>query len=706
MKNSYSSQVQRDSMFPRALLIYLIILVGAADALDVPFVFGETTSSVAGYTHDQFEKISQASPDLAGVPSASVPSENETLKFPIVGGSNTPVGANEKKVADLKKTLDIKVQVDSPSVVEEVGLAAGKYSGDYTIEQVSAIYDHLKENWHYLRDPRGVDYFKNASESLDLGKRNGCVGVGDCDDFAILMAALVESIGGTTRIILARNNSTGGHAYSEVYIGRLNTTGNQVDEIIGWLKPEYEADKIFTHIDTDTEEVWLNLDWGSDEKGNAHPGGPFYQGDKHYVITIRDTFGKTPLKLPEKSNKPPALISLNPDKTDPQISGTAITWTASAKDPDKDQILYRFFLNDEPVTDWSNDNSWTWTTVNDDAGKNQIEIRIRDGKHRGPNRFDDNAIVGFTINKAIERPKEADNHPLEAEITPNSGKVSGTGSIKREYFVQSDANDYARVSVEIKNATHYEYNYSIISDETQCSADIKVNVSQAESVICSGNAKNRDGIPTNMSASAKNGMWINYDNTMQVSEDGVKSSQGLEYECTYKGGDSVEATSIAAFDNNRFSKIVESNIVSNSCEHIQTFQETSSGEETKIYAGINAITGPLKSSLSIDEGDSKLYANADVAAGVISLEQLADKYNARQSSKGVLGGATFYTGSINTDKEKVCAYTVVGSGNLIEMLQLANSLYASYDVNYEYMPVSYQTRIFDIDINTSSIQTE
>ena len=689
-------------MFPRALLIYIIILVGAADALDVPFVFGETTSSVTGYTPGQFEKFSQASPDLAGVPSASVPSENETLKFPIVGGSNTPVGTNEKKVADLKKTLDIKVQADSPSVVEEVGLAAGKYSGDYTIEQVSAIYDHLKENWHYLRDPRGVDYFKNASESLDLGKKNGCVGVGDCDDFAILMAALVESIGGTTRIILARNNSTGGHAYSEVYIGQLNTTGNQVDEIIGWLKQEYEADKIFTHIDTDTEEVWLNLDWGADEKGNAHPGGPFYQGDKHYVITIRDTFGNTPLKLPEKSNKPPALISLNPDKTDPQIAGTAIAWTASAKDPDKDQILYRFFLNDEPATDWSNDNSWTWMTVNNDAGKNQIEVRIRDGKHRGPNRFDDNAIVGFNINQANDKTKEADNHPLETEITPNSGKVSGTGSITREYFVQSKANDYAKVSVEIKNATHYEYNYSTWSDETQCSADIKVNVSQAESVICSGHAKNRDSIPTNMSASIRNGN-ITYNNTLHVSEDGVKSSQGLEYMSI---GDSVEAISSAAFNNNRLSKTLENQIASDSCEHIQFIQDNSIGRDTNTFANINAITGPFKSSLSIDKENSKSYANADVTAGVISLEQRVDKYDARQSCMGILGGATFYTGSINSNIGKICAYTVLGSGNVSRMYQLADSFYPFYEVNYEYMPVSYQTRIFDIDINTSSIQQE
>ena len=126
-----------------------------------------------------------------------------------------------------------------------------------------------------------------------------CSGVGDCDDFAILMAAMVESIGGTTRIILARNNSTGGHAYSEIYLGSLSVQNNHIQEIIKWLEQKFSTNKIYTHIDTDTKDVWLNLDWGLDEKGTAHPGGPFYQGDKHIVLSLRDKLVKTPLKLSE-----------------------------------------------------------------------------------------------------------------------------------------------------------------------------------------------------------------------------------------------------------------------------------------------------------------------------------------------------------------------------------------------------------------------
>jgi len=117
--------------------------------------------------------------------------------------------------------------------------------------------------WSYVRDPRGLDYFNNASESLGAGKEIGCAGIGDCDDFAILMSALVESIGGTTRIILAHNNSTGGHAYTEVFLGGLATRGNQVEDITKYLRQEFRTEKIYTHIDTDTKDVWLNLDWGT-----------------------------------------------------------------------------------------------------------------------------------------------------------------------------------------------------------------------------------------------------------------------------------------------------------------------------------------------------------------------------------------------------------------------------------------------------------
>jgi hypothetical protein len=281
------------------------IIIGLGLAADIPYVFDQSTSSIADYTPAQLESMRAASPDLAGVPSVSTPPDSEVLDFPVTGGGSAPGSTTEKKVGDLKKVFDSRVEPDNSRVHEEATVLALKYPGDLTIDQIDSIYNYLKngdgtkKGWGYVRDPRGIDYFNYANASLRLGDKANCVGGGDCDDFAILMSALVESIGGTTRIILAHNNTTGGHAYTEVYIGQLDSPNSQVNEIMDWLRQKYNSDKIFTHVVTDTKDVWLNLDWGLDEKGNAHPGGPFYKGDKHIVICIRDTYQKTPLKMPE-----------------------------------------------------------------------------------------------------------------------------------------------------------------------------------------------------------------------------------------------------------------------------------------------------------------------------------------------------------------------------------------------------------------------
>ncbi|AEB68866.1 transglutaminase-like domain-containing protein [Methanothrix soehngenii] len=390
-----------------AIWLCMVLLIGSGSAVDVPFVFDQSTSGVAGYTSAQIEQDHTASPDLAGVPIVSLPSDNESLEIPITGGGSGS-GTQEKNIGELKKTLDARVEPDNPRVRDEAVVLALKYPGEKTIDQIVSIYDYLKngdeskKGWGYVSDPRGIDDFMFANQTLRNGERANCVGGGDCDDFAILMSALVESIGGTTRIILARNNSTGGHAYTEVYLGRINNSdsGDQVEAIVGWLKEKLDADKIYTHIDTDTKDVWLNLDWGPDEKGSAHPGGPFYQGDKHIVLCVRDELVKTPMRLPEKSNKPPKLISLTADKLSPQEAGAAITWTAEARDPEEDQMLYRFYLNDEPATKWIDEDMWTWTAEDYDAGENQIEVRIRDGKHAGAEGFDSRKVASFEIAEA------------------------------------------------------------------------------------------------------------------------------------------------------------------------------------------------------------------------------------------------------------------------------------------------------------------
>ncbi len=243
----------------------------------MPFVFGEDVSGLANYSSVQLEEVS-SSPDLVGVPSVNSPSNNEVLEIPITGGGSIPEGKVEKEVIDLKDELNKKVEPDNDRIRKTASILASKYPGDHRIDQICEIYFYLKSGdnsrngWRYVPDGRGIDSWNYANESIEIGDEINCVDLGDCDDFAILMAAFVESIGGATRIILVNNNSIGGHAYAEVYLGRLDDPNCQVEEIIEWLEQEFNTAKIYGHIDTDTKEVWLNLDWGPDEKGNALQG--------------------------------------------------------------------------------------------------------------------------------------------------------------------------------------------------------------------------------------------------------------------------------------------------------------------------------------------------------------------------------------------------------------------------------------------------
>jgi len=124
--------------------------------------------------------------------------------------------------------------------------------------QCFAVFAEVKKRWNYVNDPKGREYIASASESLQHFS-------GDCDDHAILMAALIRAIGGTPRII-----HTGGHLYPEMLIGTKADLENVVYLIKEVLfKDESRGKEINYHID-ERGQIWLNLDYTA-----KYPGGPF-----------------------------------------------------------------------------------------------------------------------------------------------------------------------------------------------------------------------------------------------------------------------------------------------------------------------------------------------------------------------------------------------------------------------------------------------
>ena len=165
-------------------------------------------------------------------------------------------------------------------------MVVGNYTGSFSLDQVCAIFDYLKsgngsiDGWRYYPDPRGVDLYYYANMTLINGQNMKASGAGDCDDFALAYNEMV------------------GQAYAEVYLGSINETGNQVEYVVEALKERYKIETVFTHVNNVTGDVWLNLDWGQDEVGLYHPGGPFFSGTKHVPLLIRDQYGKTPMRAP------------------------------------------------------------------------------------------------------------------------------------------------------------------------------------------------------------------------------------------------------------------------------------------------------------------------------------------------------------------------------------------------------------------------
>ena len=212
-------------------------------------------------------------------------------------------------------------------------------------------------------------------------------------------------------------------------------TGGQLAEKTAWV-----SDNTWTWTTTPADagqnqvEVWVR-------DGN-HAGTEGFDANKvvNYELTqpapkpttlvlpVQAPTNITPaenaIPTPAVVNKPPVVNSLTPDKTSPQLAGTAITWTAVATDPEKeDTILYKFFLKGPStgdqwtqVADWGTDSSWAWNTSAKDVGDNQVQVWVRDGKNAGPESKDASLVSNvFVINAPKPKPPV---QPLVPEVQP------------------------------------------------------------------------------------------------------------------------------------------------------------------------------------------------------------------------------------------------------------------------------------------------
>jgi len=209
-----------------------------------------------------------AVPSAPGIGSAGADSTGIFLYQNIVNASQNGQALmnSSGSVPEDRRSAAISDALDSHDPVTRdfaVSIIPRAHGGTINLAQICDLWETVYTRWTYVDDPNGEDYFSPASRTIALGFK------GDCDDFAIAVAAMIESIGGNARIVTAQN-STYGHAYPEVYIGN---TPEEFKVAAAYIRKRYHVTDVGCHITTGEEgpRYWLNLDWWSN-----HPGGKFY----------------------------------------------------------------------------------------------------------------------------------------------------------------------------------------------------------------------------------------------------------------------------------------------------------------------------------------------------------------------------------------------------------------------------------------------
>jgi len=142
-----------------------------------------------------------------------------------------------------------------------------EHAGNYNIAQICDIWDTCNSNWVYISDPYAhFDRFFSASETINANLR------GDCDDFAVLLAACIRAIGGTAVIMRERTQGVG-HAYTCVYIGSdIDTASVNLRYVLHrYSLPIETVDSMWLFKFNAHPEwgCWMSLDWHA-----PHPGSP------------------------------------------------------------------------------------------------------------------------------------------------------------------------------------------------------------------------------------------------------------------------------------------------------------------------------------------------------------------------------------------------------------------------------------------------
>ncbi len=161
-----------------------------------------------------------------------------------------PCGAYQSVYCDKFSPEDIEVR-------KAAAEAISKHPGAFSINQLLDVYDWVHTNVFYQNVPVNLTY-QPYTPSETLRTKSG-----DCKNQAVLIASMVEAIGGSARVLLIPECQ---HAFTEVYVGKET----DLDPMFNAIYAHYgsKAPNIVWHYSNNKTENWLIFDTA----GGSYPG--------------------------------------------------------------------------------------------------------------------------------------------------------------------------------------------------------------------------------------------------------------------------------------------------------------------------------------------------------------------------------------------------------------------------------------------------
>ena len=156
------------------------------------------------------------------------------------GKANPPCDIIQQGYCDKFDPTDISVR-------EAAAEAIAKDPGEFSINQLLDIYDWVHANVFYQNVPLTMwpPYYPNQT----LLTRSG-----DCKNQAVLIASMVEAIGGSARVLVIPDCE---HAFPEVYVGNQSNV-DTLNSAVRAHYPDASGQVINWHTSTDADNVTTN----------------------------------------------------------------------------------------------------------------------------------------------------------------------------------------------------------------------------------------------------------------------------------------------------------------------------------------------------------------------------------------------------------------------------------------------------------------